>query len=229
MFNSLLILNSINNYILNYNSNIQTRGGLGAIFSALATMAMGYAKGIAIIVGLVTGAAILGIAFIVGLFTLIDYLVKKNDAEAKKSESKFEIRMRNSSVIIATRKENEIINDKDIFDINNPLDLELTVKSQGVKDTRCRAKINSKYISDEEIENFFVIRDLTVSSSWGIASIVWNFIIGVGIPKTSFHLRIERLKKLPNNIESVSVDFDFDDDDAIINGYSSTNFSIGVR
>ena len=229
MFNSLLILNSINNYILNYNSNIQTRGGLGTIFSALGFMAMGYAKGIAIIIGLVTVASILVIAFVVSLAALIDYLVKKYDSEAKKSESIFEVRIRNSSVIIVTEKEKDIINDKDTFDINTTLDLILAIKSQVGKDTDWRIKISSKDINDDEMKKYFSIKDLIPRPAFSFVLVNDGyFATGDRYSEYSYHLIIEKLKELPNNIKHVSIDFYFYDD-SIINGYSSTNFSIGVR
>ena len=229
MFNSLLILNSINNYILNYNSNIQTRGGLGTIFSALGFMAMGYAKGIAIIIGLVTVASILVIAFVVSLAALIDYLVKKYDSEAKKSESIFEVRIRNSSVIIVTEKEKDIINDKDTFDINTTLDLILAIKSQVGKDTDWRIKISSKDINDDEMKKYFSIKDLIPRPAFSFVLVNDGyFATGDRHSEYSYHLIIEKLKELPNNIKHVSIDFYFYDD-SIINGYSSTNFSIGVR
>ena len=229
MFNSLLILNSINNYILNYNSYIQTRGGLGTIFSALGFMAMGYAKGIAIIIGLVTVASILVIAFVVSLAALIDYLVKKYDSEAKKSESIFEVRIRNSSVIIVTEKEKDIINDKDTFDINTTLDLILAIKSQVGKDTDWRIKISSKDINDDEMKKYFSIKDLIPRPAFSFVLVNDGyFATGDRYSEYSYHLIIEKLKELPNNIKHVSIDFYFYDD-SIINGYSSTNFSIGVR
>lgn len=228
MFNSLLILNSINNYILNYNSNIQTRGGLGTIFSALGFMAMGYAKGIGIIVGIMLGVAI-GFAIIgITIAAIIDK-AKKNKSEAKEFDSEFEIRMRNSSVIIATKKENEIINDKDTFDINTTLDLVLAIKSQVGKDTDWRIKISSEYIDDEEMKEYFAIKDLIPRPAFSFVLVNDGyFATGDRYSEYSYHLIIEKLKELPSNIKHVSIDFYFYDD-SIINGYSSTNFSIGVR
>lgn len=88
MFNSLLILNSINNYILSY--NIQTRGGLGTIFSALSYMITGSIKGITIIVGAIVGV-IVGLIAIGVIIAVISDSVKKNKSKARELDSKFEI------------------------------------------------------------------------------------------------------------------------------------------
>lgn len=229
MFNSLLILNSINNYILNYNSNIQTRGGLGVIFSALASIAMGYAKAIAIILGIMLGIGIFLVAIGVTIIVIIDES-QKNKSKAKEFDSKFEISMRNSSVIIATKKEKEILNDKDTFDINTTLDLVLTIKSQVGKDTSWKIKITSKDISDEEIKKYFAIKDLIPRPefSYVVNFTIGDFATGIRHSEYSYHLIVDKLKKLPSNIKSVYIDFDFYDN-TVINGYYSTNFSIGVR
>ena len=192
-------------------------------------MAMGYAKAIAIIVGLLIVTTILVIAFVVSLAALIDYLVKKYDSEAKKSESIFEVRIRNSSVIIVTEKEKDIINDKDTFDINTTLDLVLAIKSQVGKDTDWRIKISSKDINDDEMKKYFSIKDLIPRPAFSFVLVNDGyFATGDCYSEYSYHLIIEKLKELPNNIKHVSIDFYFYDD-SIINGYSSTNFSIGVR
>ncbi|AUJ49556.1 colicin lysis protein [Brachyspira hyodysenteriae] len=224
MMNSLFILNSINNHIMN-DSQFQARAGFGPIFQALGAIAMGIVKGVMAAIGILVGSYIVATFIVAPLINLIINSAKKA-LEAKKVDEKFLIEYKKSSALLLEEDES-IIFDGDIFNISK---LKIILSAKGnLYPIKWYIKNKPSSISYEGINSYFRFKDAKFDGRDYYVKpdgLIINFLNSIGNDTYSID-EIEKIKSLPNG-ESIIICFEFANK-AIINGYYTDNITMEIK
>ena len=224
MRNSLFILNSINNHIMN-NGQVQTRGVFGPILQALGAIVTGIAKCIMSATALLIAQTIVGIVVLAGFVALIDWSIK-NSKDSRAADKKFVINYKSSSAVVL-KDGQDIIFDGDSFSVNNVLNLVMPMKSD-LAPIRWYIKYKPDNMSYTAINQYFLFKNynnnpIKVQSDGMIA----RLIISEGMSEATFYIKYEKVNNLPDG-ESIIVCFEFSKY-STVNGYYTDNISIEIK
>ena len=222
MMNSLFILNSINNHILN-NSQVQIVI-FTPILQALGIIVTGIAKGVMASVALLIAQTIVGIAVIVGLAVLIDWSIK-NRKNSKDADKKFVINYRKSSALVL-KDSQDIVFDGDLFGVNNVLNLVIPLKSD-LAPIRWYIKYKPNSMSYTEINQYFLFKNYNNPIRVQSDGLITRLIISGGMPDATFYIQYEKIKNLPDG-KSIIVCFELSKY-STVNGYYTDNICIEIK
>lgn len=224
MRNSLFILNSINDHIIN-NGQFQTRAGFGPIFQALGAIVTGIVNGVMAGVGLFVVQTIVAIAGIVGFAALIDWAIK-NSKDPRTADEQFVINYRNSSAVIL-KDNQDIVFDGDSFIVNNVLNLVIPLKSD-LAPIRWYIKHKPDSMSYAQIGQYFLFKNYNNTPiSIKPDGLISNLLVSGGMSDTTFYIQNEKIQNLPDG-ESIIICFEFSKY-STVNGYYTDNLCIEIK